>query len=48
MGLSQKSLKLSIISKYKMGLSQKENLKSMGKLYFELFKILLGKFLTFP
>jgi len=48
MGLSQKSLKLSIISNYKMGLSQKENLKSMGKLYFELFKILLGKFLTFP
>lgn len=29
MGLSQKSLKLSIISNYKRGLSQKENLKSM-------------------
>ena len=43
MGLSQKSLKLFIISKYKMGLSQKENLKSMGKLYFELFKILQCK-----
>ena len=29
MELSQKSLKLSIISKYKRELSQKENLKSM-------------------